>query len=86
MSAVALPSRLVHPPVVYGDDRLETSSVKILAANANSSYSPTSGNRIVFNIPSFSSKVFINPKRSYIMYNIKKTGTAADSRLVDVTP
>jgi len=86
MSAVALPSRLVHPPVVYGDDRLETSSVKILAANANSSYSPTSGNRIVFNIPSFSSKVFINPKRSYIMYNIKKTGTAADSRLVDGTP
>ena len=86
MSAVALPRNLVAPIPIHGDDRLKSSSVKILPANANSTYSPTSGNRIVFNVPSFSSKVFINPQRSYLSFNIKKTGTAADSRLVDGCP
>jgi hypothetical protein len=86
MSTVALPRQLVAPIPIHGDDRLKSSSVKILAANANSTYSPTSGNRIVFNVPSFSSKVFINPQRSYLSFNIKKTGTAADSRLVDGVP
>ena len=86
MSAVALPRNLVAPIPIHGDDRLKSSSVKILPANANSTYSPTSGNRIVFNIPSFSSKVFINPQRSYLSFNIKKTGPAADSRLVDGIP
>jgi hypothetical protein len=81
--SVALPRNLVAPIPIHGDDRLKSSSVKILAANANSTYSPSSGNRIVFNIPSFSSKVFINPQRSYLSFNIKKTGPAADSRLVD---
>jgi len=85
MSAVALPRNLVAPPVVSGDDRVKSSSVKILPANANSTYSPTSGNRIVFNIPAYA-KAFINPQRTYLSFNIKKTGTEADSRLVDGIP
>ena len=85
MSAVALPRNLVSPPKVFGDDRVKSSSVKILPANANSTYSPTSGNRIVFNIPAYA-KAFINPQRTYLSYTIKKTGTAADSRLVDGNP
>jgi hypothetical protein len=85
MSAVALPRNLVSPPVVHGDDRVKSSSVKILPANANSTYSPTSGNRIVFNVPAYA-KAFINPQRTYLSFNIKKTGTAADSRLVDGVP
>ena len=85
MSAVALPRNLVSPPVVHGDDRVKSSSVKILPANANSTYSPTSGNRIVFNLPAYA-KSFINPQRTYLSFNIKKTGTAADSRLVDGVP
>ena len=86
MSAVALPRALVSPPTVQGDDRVTSSSVKILAANANSTYSPNSGNRIVFNIPAFNGKVFLNPQRSYLAFNIKKTGNQADSRLVDGIP
>ena len=85
MSAVALPRNLVAPPVISGDDRVKSSSVKILPANANSTYSPTSGNRIVFNIPAYA-KAFINPQRTYLSYTIKKTGTQADSRLVDGIP
>lgn len=85
MSAVALPRNLVAPPVVQGDDRVKSSSVKILPANANSTYSPTSGNRIVFNIPAYA-KAFINPQRTYLSYTVKKTGTEADSRLVDGIP
>jgi hypothetical protein len=85
MSAVALPRNLVSPPVVHGDDRVKSSSVKILPANANSAYSSTSGNRIVFNIPAYA-KAFINPQRTYLSYTIKKTGTAADSRLVSGNP
>ena len=85
MSAVALPRNLVSPPKVFGDDRVKSSSVKILPANANSTYSPTSGNRIVFNIPAYA-KSFINPQRTYLSFNIKKTGTTADSRLVDGLP
>jgi hypothetical protein len=83
--SVALPRNLVSPPVVHGDDRVKSSSVKILPANANSTYSPTSGNRIVFNIPAYA-KSFINPQRTYLSFNVKKTGTAADSRLVDGVP
>jgi len=85
MPAVALPRNLVAPPVVQGDDRVKSSSVKILPANANSTYSPTSGNRIVFNIPAYA-KAFINPQRTYLSYTVKKTGTEADSRLVDGVP
>lgn len=85
MSAVALPRNLVAPPQVSGDDRVKSSSVKILPANANSTYSPTSGNRIVFNIPAYA-KAFINPQRSYLSFNIKKTGTEADSRIIDGCP
>ena len=85
MSAVALPRNLVAPPQVQGDDRVKSSSVKILPANANSTYSPTSGNRIVFNVPAYA-KAFINPQRSYLSFNIKKTGTQADSRLIDGIP
>ena len=85
MSAVALPRNLIAPPVVMGDDRVKTSSVKILPANANSTYSPTSGNRIVFNVPAYA-KSFINPQRTYLSFNIKKTGNQADSRLVDGIP
>ena len=85
MSAVALPRNLVAPPVVQGDDRVKSSSVKILPANANSTYSPTSGNRIVFNIPAYA-KAFINPQRTYLSFNIKKTGNEADGRLVDGIP
>ena len=85
MSAVALPRNLVAPPQVSGDDRVKSSSVKILPANANSTYSPTSGNRIVFNVPAYA-KAFINPQRSYLSFNIKKTGTQADSRLIDGIP
>jgi len=85
MSAVALPRNLVAPIPIHGDDRLKSSSVKILPANANSTYSPTSGNRIVFNIPAYA-KSFINPQRTYLSYTIKKTGPAADSRLVDGNP
>ena len=85
MSAVALPRQLVAPIPIHGDDRLKSSSVKILPANANSTYSPTSGNRIIFNVPAYA-KAFINPQRTYLSFNIKKTGTAADSRLVDGVP
>ena len=85
MSAVALPRNLVAPIPIHGDDRLKSSSVKILPANANSTYSYTSGNRIVFNIPAYA-KSFINPQRTYLSYTIKKTGPAADSRLVDGNP
>ena len=73
MSAVALPRSLVAPPQVNGDDRVKSSSVKILPANASSTYSPTSGNRIVFNVPAYP-KAFINPQRSYLSFSIKKTG------------
>jgi len=83
--SVALPRNLVAPPVPVGDDRVKSSSVKILPANANSTYSFTSGNRIVFNIPAYA-KSFINPQRTYLSFNIKKTGNQADSRLVDGIP
>ena len=85
MSAVALPRSLVAPPQVNGDDRVKSSSVKILPANANSTYSPTSGNRIVFNVPAYP-KAFLNASRSYLSFTIKKTGNQADSRLVDGLP
>lgn len=85
MSAVALPRNLVAPPVVQGDDRVKSSSVKILPANANSTYSATSGNRIVFNVPAYA-KSFIQPGRTYLSFNIKKTGTEADSRIIDGCP
>ena len=70
---------------MQGDDRVKSSSVKILPANANSTYSPTSGSRIVFNIPAYA-KSFISPGRTYLSFNIKKTGTAADSRIIDGCP
>ena len=85
MSTVALPRNLIAPAVLKGDDRIKSSSVKILPANAGNLYTPTGSNRIIFNVPAYS-KSFLNGQRSYVSFTIKKTGNEADSRLVDGIP
>jgi len=80
MSSVALPSQLVSPPRISGDDRLKSENVVLYPANASgaTSFSYTNNSRIVFNIPSYP-KSFVNPSRSYLSFTIKKTGTSASS-------
>lgn len=85
MSAVALPSRLVAPPTVRGDDRVNVTSIKVLPANASGSttFSPTDNSRILFNIPSYS-KSFIDPSRSYLEFTVKTSANTA--KFVDGIP
>ena len=71
MSAVSLPRQLVAPKVVKGDDRLKSTSVELLPANAGATYSPESNRRLVWNIPAYA-KSFIDCTRSYLSFNIKK--------------
>ena len=87
MSAVALPRALVSPPRVSGDDRVKSTSVTLYPANASGAtdFSPTSNSRIVFNIPAYA-KSFINPKRSYLSFTIKKTGTLAETQVINNCP
>ena len=87
MSAVSLPRNLVSPPRVSGDDRLKSTNVTLYPANASgaTSFSPTSNSRIVFNIPAYA-KSFINPKRSYLSFTIKKTGTQAETKVINNCP
>ena len=84
MSAVALPRNLVPPAVLRGDDRVKSSSVKI------SPLTQTPLTLLLLATASFltfrHAKSFINPQRTYLSFNIKKTGTEADSRLVDGIP
>ena len=87
MSAVALPRNLVSPPRVSGDDRLKSTNVILYPANASgaTSFSPTNNSRIVFNIPAYA-KSFINPKRSYLSFTITKTGTEAETKVINNCP
>ena len=85
MSAVSLPRQLVAPKVVKGDDRLKSTSVELLPANAGATYSPESNRRLVWNIPAYA-KSFIDCTRSYMSFNIKKTGSAGDSIIASNVP
>ena len=85
MSAVSLPRQLVAPKVVKGDDRLKSTSVELLPANAGATYSPESNRRLVWNIPAYA-KSFIDCTRSYLSFNIKKTGSAGDSIIASNVP
>jgi hypothetical protein len=87
MSSVALPSRLVAPPRVSGDDRLKSTSVALNPSNASgaTAFSPTNNSRIVFNIPAYS-KSFINPKRSYLSFTITKSGVGNVSKVINGCP
>ena len=87
MSAVALPRNLVSPPRVSGDDRLKSTNVTLYPANASgaTSFSPINNSRIVFNIPAYA-KSFINPKRSYLSFTITKTGTQAETKVINNCP
>ena len=86
-SAIALPRALVSPPRVSGDDRLKSTNVTLYPANASgaTAFSPTNNSRIVFNIPAYA-KSFINPKRSYLSYTITKTGTTAETKIINNCP
>ena len=85
MTAVSLPRQLIAPKVVRGDDRLKSTSVELLPANAGATYSPESNRRLVWNIPAYA-KSFMDCTRSYMSYNIKKTGTAGDSIIASNVP
>lgn len=87
MTSVALPRNLVSPPRVSGDDRLKTTNLVLYPANASgaTSFSPTQNSRVVFNIPAYA-KSFINPKRSYLSFTISKSGSAADTKIINNCP
>jgi hypothetical protein len=85
MSAVSLPRQLIAPKVVRGDDRLKSTSVELMPANAGATYSPESNRRLVWNIPAYA-KSFVDCTRSYMSYTIKKTGSVGDSIIASNVP
>ena len=85
MSAVSLPRQLIAPKVVRGDDRLKSTSVELMPANAGATYSPESNRRLVWNIPAYS-KSFVDCTRSYMSYTIQKTGSVGDSIIASNVP
>jgi hypothetical protein len=77
---------------VSGDDRLKSTNVTLYPANASGAtdFGPNDNSRVVFNIPAYS-KSFINPKRSYLSFTIKKSSDAAveapfESKLINGLP
>ena len=87
---MALPRKLLAPQLPLGDDSFEKRTVDLYAASANSQTSYTSGDRLLFQFPSYA-RSFIDFSKSFIKFDLTVDNggtTAADgkARVYDSLP
>jgi hypothetical protein len=74
----ALPHKLRVGPMVLSDENFNRKSVELYSAASNSQTRYTSGDRLLFSIPSYQ-KGFIDISKSYMKFEAKITNSAAPS-------
>jgi hypothetical protein len=71
----SIPQKLRVGPMVLADDNMHRKVVELYAASANSQTKYTSGDRLLFSIPSYQ-KGFIDFSKSYTKFEAKITNSA----------
>ena len=74
----SIPQKLRVGPMVLADDNMNRKVVELYAASANSQTKYTSGDRLLFNIPSYQ-KGFIDFSKSYMKFQAKVTNSSPTS-------
>ena len=76
----SIPQKLRVGPMVLADDNMHRKVVELYAASANSQTKYTSGDKLLFNIPSYQ-KGFIDFSKSYIKFEAKITNPSGSGKV-----